>query len=108
MHTSFDAMPGDVKARYIEKIRVIKNRDPYCIRTNGNDIPATVNTGQVVDYIVNHKSPFSGLLAGTSKSLEAYKKFEAGYVTSIEGCVIDEYYVVRGKVVFVIISHMNK
>lgn len=97
-HKSFETLPDDVKKRYFEKIAVINNEDPYCVRTNGKDIPASVNTGHVVDYLLHHKSPFSEMLAGSSKSLEAYKKFEAGYVSSVEGCEINDYFIIRGKV----------
>lgn len=92
------SLPSDVMEIYREKIRLINNQDPYSLRTNGKDIPTSVSTGHVVHYLLNHKSPFSGKLAVSNKSLEAYKKFEAGYVSSVEGCKINDYFVIRGKV----------
>lgn len=91
-------LPDEVKQRYIEKIRVINFVDPYCTRTNGADIPSTVSTGHVVDYLLNHKSPFTGNLIQSAKSLHAYKKFESGFVSSVEGCAINDFFVIRGKV----------
>lgn len=93
-------LSGVVKNRYLEKISVINSIDPYCARTNGVEIPTTVTTGHVVDYLLNHKSPFSGNLIQSEKSFHAYNKFESGFVTSVEGCCINNLYVVRGKVSF--------
>lgn len=91
-------MPDDVKQRYAEKISLINSMDPYSIKMNAVDIPSTVTTGHVVQYLLNHRSPFSGNPVNSRKSLEAYKKFESGFVSSVEGLLVRDLFVVRGKV----------
>ncbi|XP_058811335.1 uncharacterized protein LOC131676232 [Topomyia yanbarensis] len=89
----------NVYQRYIDKIKVIGNIDPYCIKFRLCDLPTSVTTGSVVDFLINFRSPYTGNSMKNSRSLEGYKKFESGFVHTVEGMIIEGKYVVVGKVV---------
>lgn len=87
----------NVRKRYIEKIKIIKFNDPYTLQLS-SDMPTTVTTGHVVDYLINFKSPYTGESVKNLRSLDAYRKFEAGFVQSMKGRLMENFYIVVGKV----------
>lgn len=90
--------PPNVFQRYLEKIKVIGFHDPYAIQFKTSELPTTVRTGSVVDYLINFRSPYTGEHIRNSRSLEGYKKFEGGFIHSLRGTVLGNFHVVVGKV----------
>ncbi|XP_065089822.1 uncharacterized protein LOC135711010 [Ochlerotatus camptorhynchus] len=77
----------NVYRRYLEKIKVIGYNDPYSMSfpaLGNQNIPSTVTTGH----------PMKNL-----RSMDGYKKFESGFVHSVQGTVREGYHVVVGKVI---------
>lgn len=100
LSTYANALPAESRNRYVKKIIPIGFVDPYVVSMSGEDFPTTVTTGHIVDYLVNHVSPISGVEFRKDKSFQAYRKFEAGFVTTVHGTVLKQLHVVRGKVVY--------
>lgn len=92
------SLDSNVRDRYIEKIAKIGYVDPYSLRVNRTEIPDNVSTGHVVNYLSQHRSPFTGNHFSNTRSLEAYKKFMDGYLNDVTGRKLKEHYVVKGKV----------
>lgn len=88
----------DVYKRYIDKIRCIFFNDPYTGEIQQSDLPLNVTTGHVVEYFLNFRSPYTGNPMKNSRSLEGYKKYEAGFVHSVSGKIVNGNYVIVGKV----------
>lgn len=91
-------LPEAVMSRYLEKIAIVNNVDPFSVKTNSTEIPVTVSVGMVVHYLLNYQSPFSKHVGANEKSMEAYQKFESGYVSSVTGSIVNDFYIVHGKV----------
>nr|XP_019546064.2 uncharacterized protein LOC109416458 [Aedes albopictus] len=89
----------DVYKRYIDKIRCIFFNDPYTGEIQQSDLPLNVTTGHVVEYFLNFRSPYTGNPMKNSRSLEGYKKYEAGFVHSVSGKIVNGNYVIVGKVI---------
>ncbi|XP_065091286.1 uncharacterized protein LOC135712257 [Ochlerotatus camptorhynchus] len=92
----------NVYRRYLEKIKVIRYNDPYSMSfpaLGNQNIPSTVTTGHVVDYLLNFVSPYTGHPMKNRRSMDGYKKFESGFVHSVQGTVREGYHVVVGKVI---------
>lgn len=81
------------RQRYVNKIREIGFVDPYVAKLNQVDFPKAVTTGHVVDYLLQHPGNVRNM-----RSIEAYKKFEAGFLSDVAGGVFNGLHVVRGKV----------
>nr|XP_029724115.1 uncharacterized protein LOC115264512 [Aedes albopictus] len=90
-------LPAASRRRYVIKIKEINFTDPYVARLNDTDFPTTVTAGHVVQFLLNHSEGGAHHLKNT-RSIEAYKKFEAGMVHSVTGGIINDLHVVRGKV----------
>nr|XP_029716626.1 uncharacterized protein LOC109427196 [Aedes albopictus] len=94
----------NVCRRYLEKIRIIGYYDPYnpSFFARGSEnlaIPTSVTTGHVIDYLLSFVSPYSGQPMKNSRSMEGYKKFESGFVHSVQGTIREGYHVLVGKVI---------
>ncbi|XP_062543047.1 uncharacterized protein LOC134210788 [Armigeres subalbatus] len=83
--------------RYVAKISDINFTDPYTAYLTEKDFPTTVTAGHVVQYLLNHAASGGNHMKNT-RSVEAYKKFESGFVHSVSGGIINDLHVVRGKV----------
>lgn len=93
-----NSLPKSSRKRYAEKIKVLNFNDPYTMMLNKSGFPTTVTTGHVVSYLVNHISSASGNHVKNQRSIDAYKKFEAGFIQSVLGGKVGDLYVVRGRV----------
>ncbi|XP_065088846.1 uncharacterized protein LOC135710255 [Ochlerotatus camptorhynchus] len=90
-------LPKTEKSRYVEKIKVINFIDPFETTLNERDFPTTVTVGHVVSYLLNHTVPGKMYVRNT-RSIEAFKKFEAGFIHSVYGGVVNDLHIVRGKI----------
>lgn len=84
-----NALPAAEKSRYVEKIKIINFTDPYAVPMNSTDFPTTVTTGHIIDYLLNQPMPSSGKHFKNMRSIEAYRKFEAGFVSNMTGTTIN-------------------
>ncbi|XP_051158523.1 uncharacterized protein LOC127279907 [Leptopilina boulardi] len=98
----FHTLQGDVKRRYLEKIKDINNCDPYAIKES--DLSANLKELvpiEVVDlyrYLLSTRSCYTEDEVKAFKSLEAFKFLVAGFVQKILFIKINDKYVVRGEV----------
>ncbi|XP_053698602.1 uncharacterized protein LOC128745553 [Sabethes cyaneus] len=90
---------SNVYQRYLDKIKMIGRIDPYTIKFQKPELPTKVTTGSVIDYLINFRSPYTGNIIKNSRSMEGYKKFENGFVHSVDGKLLGEEYIVMGKVI---------
>lgn len=90
-------LPQASRMRYVAKISDINFTDPYTAYLTEKDFPTSVTAGHVVQYLLNHAASGGNHMKNT-RSVEAYKKFESGFVHSVSGGIINDLHVVRGKV----------
>lgn len=88
----------NVFRRYLEKIKLIQFNDPYVLKYAERELPLNLSTGHVVEYLLNFRSPYTNNPMKNTRSLEGYKKFEAGFVNFVTGKIINGHFVVMGKV----------
>lgn len=89
-------LPQEEKKRYLNKIAPLSYTDPYTatLRKDYN-YPTTVTVGHAVKYILDCSTTKK---FNNARSVEAYKKFEAGFVNGVEGGRINDLHLVRAKV----------
>lgn len=88
----------NVFKRYVDKLKSIALYDPFATPISQAQLPVTVTTGHVVEYLLNFRSPYTGNPIFNDRSLEGYRKYEAGFVHSVSGKIVNGNYVVSGKV----------
>lgn len=98
----FCSLTGEVKIRYIDKIKIIKNNDPFAftlneLNANLEELPE-VTTMDLVNYLILTHSFYSGQQLKAYKSLQAFKYFDAGFVQNIGFKKFDDAYAVVGEV----------
>lgn len=84
-------------ARYVDKIKIINSVDPFDAKLNEKDYPTCVTVGHVTHYLMTHVVPGAQYLKN-SKSIEAFKKFQSGFIHSVNGGIFNDHFVIRGKV----------
>ena len=89
------------KRRYLEKISGIEV-DPYCIPSSDEALPP-VGCTDIFNYLVLGTSFCTTERFKAFKSLDAYKYFESGFVSSVGAKEIEKKVVTTGKV-----SHMHR
>lgn len=92
-------LDNHVRCRYVEKIAVI-GIDPSTLDTSHFDpecLPP-IEAGDLVSYLVLETSYYTLNQFKNFKSLEAYNQVVSGFVTSVQGRVIADMFVVIGKV----------
>uniref|UniRef100_A0A1S4K3X4 Uncharacterized protein n=2 Tax=Culex quinquefasciatus TaxID=7176 RepID=A0A1S4K3X4_CULQU len=89
-------LPQEEKKRYLNKIAPLSYTDPYTatLRKDYN-YPTTVTVGHAVKYILDCSTTKK---FNNARSVEAYKKFEAGFVNGVEGGRINDLHLVRAKI----------
>lgn len=95
-----DTLDPVERARYVEKLKLIGNADPYVLKNLSSDVsllPA-VTYPDIVNYLVYSPSPYTLDDLKCYKGLEAYNQFVSGWVSSISAGVIDGKHVVKAKV----------
>ena len=92
-------LDNHVRCRYVQKIEVI-GIDPATLDTSHFDpecLPP-IEAGDLVSYLVLETSYYTLNQFKNFKSLEAYNQVVSGFVTSVQGKVIADVFVVIGKV----------
>ena len=94
-----ERLENHVKCRYLDKIAVIgvdpaslfnSQLDPECL--------PPVEAGDLVSYLVLETSFYTLQQFKCFKSLEAYNQMVSGFITSVQGKVVSDKFVVIGKV----------
>lgn len=101
----FHTLQGDVKCRYLEKIKDIHDCDPYAIneRELNSNLKELVSI-EMIDlhsYLLFTHSFYSKQELKAFKSLQAFKFFNAGFIQKIKLKKIDDKYVVLGEVSYI-------
>ncbi|XP_058838820.1 uncharacterized protein LOC131694265 [Topomyia yanbarensis] len=91
-------LSADHLQRYLDKISVIGNQDPYLLNMKSSHLPETICYESIIDYALFKQSAYSGQFFQCFKAVEAKKRFESGMVKLVEGAPLGEFYAVRGKV----------
>ncbi|KAL3843252.1 hypothetical protein ACJMK2_021194 [Sinanodonta woodiana] len=96
-----DTLAPISKARYIDKIRLIDNKDPYEIAkaewsTDVNKCP-DIQYPDIVNYLVNTQSAYTLSDMKAYKSLESYNYFVSGWVKEMSNLTINSKCLVSGK-----------
>lgn len=99
---NYNNLPGDLKKRYVEKIRLCGGIDPYSIKEKdlsiaSDDFPA-ITVLDIRNYMISSTSPFTKLSFNAYKSTEAYKFFESGFVLSIGSKKTNNLSILKGRV----------
>ena len=97
-----DTLDGLSRQRYLDKLRVIDNVDPYTLPSGawGKDeasFPA-VSYPDIVNYLIFGKSFYSMDDMKAWKSLEAYNQLTSGWISDLSVFVKNGYHVVSAKV----------
>lgn len=76
----FNTLSPDVKIRYLDKIQVVNNVDPYLVNVATcsvkiEDFP-TISYFDIVNYLVYNKSAYTQEQFKAYKSLEAYTLYK--------------------------------
>lgn len=98
----------DVAERYRQKLNVINYVDPFSLSAddldfNSSNFPA-VTKMDIVSYLVLTTSFYTGLQMKASQSLNAYKIFEAGFVSKCRVLKVNNRVVVPDNVSYTIYS----
>ena len=88
-----------MKRRYLEKVAVIAV-DPITIPDEhfSSECLPPVEATDLLSYLVLETSFYTKQQFKAYKSLEAYNSMVSGFITSVQGCVVREKYIVTGKV----------
>ena len=94
-------LPTRTKERYLKKISVIGNLDPFS-STNElkftENIPPNVSITQIWHYFVYNKSAYTEEHFLAYKSLDSYNFHISGWIKEIQCCKKGDKFIVRGKV----------
>lgn len=95
---------GDVKLRYLNKISLLNNVDPYTLKPQNFSFDRIefprVSYIDIVNYVVFEKSAYSKESMKAYKSLDAYKYFQSGFVKRVGMKKFGNNFLVMGKVRF--------
>ena len=96
------SLSGEGKARYLEKIKLIDNRDPYAIENNqwSKELKNEPNVehGDIAIFLLVTTSFHTNEEIKAYKSLESYNQFLNGWVTDVKVCRFNENYVYTSQV----------
>ena len=99
-------LPSEAKDRYIQKISVINNVDPFMGTFPGaetvNDLPP-VDISDLLTYLVLKTSFISVAQFKARKSLEAYNQFVCGWVKDVVTRKIAGKYLTTGRVSYLLL-----
>ncbi|KAJ8910241.1 hypothetical protein NQ315_002565 [Exocentrus adspersus] len=96
-YTKLEKEFPDVAKRYKQKLDIINGVDPFCLSDemfsyNVKNFPKVTNM-DIIAYLVLSKSYYTKQQMKAYKSLEAYKYFEAGFVSKCRCCKVGDYFV---------------
>lgn len=94
---------GDVRSRYLDKIELINNVDPFTLTPDSqyriqNDQFPKMNFADIWAYFLVSKSYYTGEQLASYKSLEAYKFMEAKFIRNLIVFKIGDFFVALGQV----------
>ena len=98
----FKTLSGEGRKRYLEKIKILNNCDPFMMKTyelsdNLEELPEKSKM-DLVNYLILTHSFYTGKQLKAYKTLEAYRFVESGFFQALKFKKIDEYYLVVGDV----------
>ena len=77
-------LEGDAQKRYIEKIKLIDNEDPYSIKksemSSDKSLFPSITYPDIVNYLLFAPSPVTQEELKAYKSLESYNQFVSGWI----------------------------
>ena len=96
------SLEGDSLARYVHKLKLIGDVDPYELNVKSmssdiKDLPAVLYP-DIVNYCLYKKSAFTLSELKSYKSLDAYNQFVSGWVSGVCSKAIGDKIIVRAKV----------
>ncbi|XP_072387363.1 uncharacterized protein [Diabrotica undecimpunctata] len=92
----------DVGERYLLKLKIIGDLDPYTIHSSELDFtikcipPITII--DIYTYLVNSHSYYSKEQMKAYKSLQAHKYFTSGFILKVGVKIVNDFYIIVGKV----------
>ncbi|WAQ95781.1 ING2-like protein [Mya arenaria] len=91
------------KARYLEKMKLIDNKDPYEATfvkgfSDDKSLLPTISYPDIVNYLIFTPSPYSKDDLKAYKSLNCYVQAQCGWVSEVKAAVVGDRHVVIGKV----------
>lgn len=103
----FETLDCTAKARYLDKLKVIDNVDPYTttsyIFSADSAYLPSVNYANIYTYLVNTPSPYTKDDLECYKGLDAYNQFVSGWVRDVKATVVNNLCVVIGRVRYIIL-----
>ena len=97
-----DSLEPIVKARYLEKLKIINGTDPYEMQvksfSDDKKLLPSVTYPDIVNYLLFSPSPYTTDDLKGLKSLEAYNQAQNGWVSDVRAIDIGNKRVVRAKV----------
>lgn len=89
---------------YLQKLKLIDNVDPFTLKLHDldnsiNGVPPVTNM-DIVSYLVLTHSYYSKAQMKAYKSLQSYKYFESGFVVNAGTKIVNNFYILVGKVRF--------
>lgn len=94
--------------RYMDKITIIQNKDPYLLKMDNTQLPTTVTYESIIDYALKKQSAYTGSSFRCFKAVDAKLRFENGMVKSVEGVLFGDIHVVRANVCMLLNSIITR
>ena len=98
----FDSLDASARARYLDKISLIENKDPYTLTPlNWNEdisMWADVEHGDIVNFLVYSTSFNNDKEFKSYKALDSYNFFLENWITEVKGTQINRLCVHKAKV----------
>ena len=97
-----ESLDSTSKVRYLAKLKVIDNLDPYTMSADSFSADPTylpaINYANIYTYLVNTPSPYTKDELECYKGLDAYTQFVSGWVRDVKATVVQNAHLVIGRV----------
>ena len=101
-HLYRDTLEPVVKARYLEKLRLVGGTDPYELSNKSfsedKKLLPSITYPDIVNYLLFSPSPYTSEDLKGLKSLDAYNQAQNGWVSDIRAINMNDRRLVRAKV----------
>jgi hypothetical protein len=98
----FDGLDHTAKARYLDKLKLIDNVDPYTMSSGSFSADPKylppITELNIYNYLVNTPSPYTKDQLECYKGLDAYNQFVSGWVRDVKAKMINNLHLVIGRV----------
>lgn len=91
-------LSSDHFKRYLDKLSLVGNVDPYLMDMRSSTLPKSISYESIINYALYKQSSFSGNAYHCFKAMESKKFYESGLVRLIEGKIVGQFHVIRGRV----------